>query len=92
MRKPKLELDIESAVSDLSLKMIKEKRITILRYCIEKKGYRNLDVKKLSQDAEDVKGFAIPVLTFRYDGELLFREFPTGKFPSMLNKRYELAV
>lgn len=92
MRKPKLELDIQSAVSDLSLKMIKEKRIAILKYCVEKKGYKNLDIKKLSQDDEDVKGFAIPVLTFRYDGELLFREFPTGKFPYMLNKRYELAV
>ncbi|MCL1652569.1 hypothetical protein BAZ12_00615 [Elizabethkingia miricola] len=92
MRKPKLELDIESAVSDLSLKMIKEKRIAILRYCIEKKGYKNFDVEKLSQEDEDIKNYAVPVLTFRYDGELLFREFPTGKFPYMLNKRYELAV
>ncbi|MDV3612405.1 hypothetical protein CMU81_00995 [Elizabethkingia anophelis] len=92
MRKPKLELDIESSLATLSSKLIKQKRRAILKYCIEKKGYKNFDVKKLAHKYEEIEHVSVDVLTFRYDGELLFREFPDGTFPYLLNKRYELAV
>ncbi|HAY3590634.1 hypothetical protein CMU23_01510 [Elizabethkingia anophelis] len=92
MRRPKLELDIETALTALSKKMIAEKRTAILMYCIKKKQIKNFDLDKLSHSYEKVKNYSLDVLSYRYEGELLFREYKTGIFPAMLNKRYELAV
>ncbi|WP_027380261.1 hypothetical protein [Chryseobacterium daeguense] len=91
MKRPTLELEIEKKVSELSLKLIKEKRQQILLYCFTKRNYKNFDIKNISHKYEKVQNFSLEVLTVRYNDDLLFREYPTGTFPHLLNKRYELA-
>lgn len=91
MRKPNLNLDIEKKVTDLTTKLINEKRQQILLYCIQKKGYKSFDGKLLSNKYEKVQFYSVDVLTIRYNGELLFREYPAGSFPNMINRKYELA-
>lgn len=91
MKKPKLEIDIESKVAALTQKLINEKRKEILLYCFMKLGKSNFLHEKLYMEPEKVDFFSIKILTFRYDGELLFREFPAGSSLRLLNKKYELA-
>jgi hypothetical protein len=52
MRKPNLELDIETLVSEMSFKQINKKRQDVLVYCIQKKNVENFDNKKLSHSYE----------------------------------------
>ncbi|PTT24207.1 hypothetical protein DBR28_18585 [Chryseobacterium sp. HMWF028] len=89
MRKPKLELDIETLISEMSREQINKKRQDVLVYCIQRKNIKDFDNNKLSHSYEKVQFYSVDILTFRYEGELLFREFTTGK--NLLNKRYELA-
>lgn len=91
MKKPILLLDMEKKVDDLTTKSLSKKRSEVLFYCIEKRGYKNPDTKNLSTKYEKVQNYSIEILTFRYNGELLFREFPTGRTTHLINKRYELA-
>lgn len=91
MKKPSLELDIESKVTKLTNQLVNDKRKFLLIYCFKKLGMHEILPEKLYMEPEDVKHFSIPVLTFRYDGKLLFREYPTGSTLQLINKRYELA-
>lgn len=91
MKKPSLILDLEKKVSSLVDKEITQKRQQMLLYCVKKRNIQNFDSKEFSYAYEKVKNFSLDVLTFRYKGELLFREYVAGSFPNLINKRYELA-
>lgn len=74
MRKPKmiLDLDIEKIVNARRLK----KMISITQYIKNKKGLRHINDKLLKASMEYVENYSAPILTYRYNGELWFREFP----------------
>ncbi len=91
MRKPILLLDIEKKIDKVSSEALAKKRTEMIIYCIEKRGYKNASKNHLSSVYEKIPNYSIKILTFRYNGELLFREFPAGNTIHLINKRYELA-
>lgn len=77
MRKPKLELDLKPIIDKKVIDARTEKQKAILAYAIENKGFqKGFDTKKLAASMEYIDDPTLegPVLTFRYDGEFLFRE------------------
>ncbi len=75
MRKPKmiLEVDIEKIVKVRRLKKMQ----SIVQYIKNKKGLRDINDKLLNPSMEYIDNYSPPILTYRYNGELWFREFPS---------------